>query len=129
MTINSLQDLNQWLKLNLIAQLGPKTIILLSGEMGVGKTQMVRSFCQQFGCEKEVSSPTFAIIQEYASSLGIIHHADLYRIENQDELENTGFWEVFNKPKGIIFIEWPDNEYHRPVFGSGTRGLYASTHR
>jgi len=106
--IASLDELKQWLKKNLIAQLTPKTVVLLEGEMGVGKTQMVKLFCEQFGCDREVSSPTFAIIQEYPSALGVIHHADLYRIETSDELENTGFWEIFNSSKkGVVFIEWP----------------------
>ncbi len=107
MTINSIEELKQWVKKNLIAELTPKTVILLEGEMGVGKTQMVKLFCENFGCQHEVSSPTFAIIQEYPSSLGVIHHVDLYRIESNEELENTGFWEIFNKSKGVIFIEWP----------------------
>lgn len=106
--IATLEELKQWLKKNLIAQLTPKTVVLLEGEMGVGKTQMVKLFCEQFGCDREVSSPTFAIIQEYPSALGVIHHADLYRIESNDELENTGFWEIFNSSsKGVVFIEWP----------------------
>lgn len=107
MTINSIEELKLWIKKNLIPQLKPKTAILLEGEMGVGKTQLVKLFCEQFGCGSEVSSPTFSIIQEYPSSLGVIHHVDLYRIENNDELENTGFWEIFNKSKGVVFIEWP----------------------
>lgn len=107
MTINSIEELKQWVKKNLIAQLTPKTVVLLHGEMGVGKTQMVKLFCENFGCQSEVSSPTFAIIQEYPSALGVIHHVDLYRIESDEELENTGFWEIFNKAKGVIFIEWP----------------------
>lgn len=107
MTINSLVDLKHWLKKDLITRLSPKTVVLLEGQMGVGKTQTVKLFCEQFGCDREVSSPTFAIIQEYPSALGIIHHVDLYRIESDEELENTGFWEIFNKAKGVIFIEWP----------------------
>jgi tRNA threonylcarbamoyladenosine biosynthesis protein TsaE len=107
MTINSIEQLKLWVKKNLIPQLTPKTVILLSGEMGVGKTQLVKLFCEQVGCKNEVSSPTFSIIQEYPSSLGVIHHVDLYRMESLEELENTGFWEIFNKPKGIVFIEWP----------------------
>lgn len=106
--ISSIEELKQWLKKNLIAQLTPKTVVLLEGEMGVGKTQMVKLFCEQFGCDREVSSPTFAIIQEYPSAIGNIHHADLYRIESSEELENTGFWEIFSgSSKGVIFIEWP----------------------
>lgn len=107
MTINSMEELKQWVKKNIITELTPKTVVLLEGEMGVGKTQLVKLFCEQFGCDDEVSSPTFAIIQEYPSALGVIHHVDLYRIESSEELENTGFWEIFNKSKGIIFIEWP----------------------
>lgn len=75
---------------------------------GSREDSMVKLFCEQFGCDREVSSPTFAIIQEYPSALGVIHHADLYRIETNEELENTGFWEIFNSSKkGVIFIEWP----------------------
>ena len=107
MQIASLEELKQYIKKNLIPQLTPKTVVLLEGEMGVGKTQFVKLFCEQFGCDREVSSPTFSIIQEYPSALGTIHHVDLYRIESNEELENTGFWEIFSKPKGIIFIEWP----------------------
>src|SRR5690606_13238350 len=107
MIIKNVDELKQWVKKNLIPQLAPKTVVLLEGEMGVGKTQLVKLFCENFGCQSEVSSPTFAIIQEYPSSLGVIHHIDLYRIESDGELENTGFWEVFNKSKGLIFIELP----------------------
>lgn len=107
MMISSLDNLRSWVKTNLVSQMTPRTIVLLEGEMGVGKTQLVKIFCENFGCDREVSSPTFAIIQEYPSSLGSIHHVDLYRIEDTDELENTGFWEIFSKPKGIVFIEWP----------------------
>lgn len=107
MTINSIEELKQWIKKNIIPQITPKTVVLLDGPMGVGKTQLVKIFCEQFGCDQEVSSPTFAIIQEYPSAIGVIHHVDLYRIEDLEELENTGFWEIFNKSKGVIFIEWP----------------------
>lgn len=107
MIISSVDDLRSWVKTNLIARMTPKTIVLLEGEMGVGKTQLVKLFCESFGCDGEVSSPTFSIIQEYPSSLGPIHHVDLYRIENLDELEHTGFWEIFSKTKGVVFIEWP----------------------
>jgi tRNA threonylcarbamoyl adenosine modification protein YjeE len=106
-TIHSIQELKDWINKFLIPRLQPKTAVLLDGEMGVGKTQLVKLFCEEFGCDSEVSSPTFSIIQEYPSPLGPIHHVDLYRIKDADELENTGFWEIFNKPKGIIFIEWP----------------------
>lgn len=107
MIIKNVDELKQWVKKNLIPQLAPKTVVLLEGEMGVGKTQLVKVFCENFGCQSEVSSPTFAIIQEYPSSLGVIHHIDLYRIEGDEELENTGFWEVFHKSKGLVFVEWP----------------------
>ncbi len=107
MIISSVDDLQSWIGHNLVSKLTPKTIVLLEGEMGVGKTQFVKSFCSHFGCEREVSSPTFSIIQEYPSSLGPIHHVDLYRIKDSDELEHTGFWEIFSKKKGVVFIEWP----------------------
>jgi len=55
-----------------------------------------------------VSSPSFAIHNQYMSEMGIVDHVDLYRLEDESDLESTGFWDLFAKEKGYIFVEWGD---------------------
>ena len=72
--------------------LSEKTIVALQGPMGVGKTEFVKHLCGKFRSDT-VASPTFAIHHRYSSLRGTIDHLDLYRLENEDELETTGFWD------------------------------------
>lgn len=84
-----------------------KSIILLNGQMGAGKTEFVKTFCHNHGVD-HVVSPTFAIHHHYENSKISIDHLDLYRIESEDELESTGFWDLFTQSSGVIFIEWSE---------------------
>lgn len=84
-----------------------KSIVLLSGPMAAGKTEFVKTFCHLNGLE-HIASPTFAIHHHYENEKAIVDHLDLYRIENEDELESTGFWDLFTQSKAVIFIEWPE---------------------
>lgn len=84
-----------------------KSIVLLSGPMGAGKTEFVKTFCHLKGLE-HIASPTFAIHHHYENSNVSVDHLDLYRIEGEDELEGTGFWDLFSQDKAVIFIEWPE---------------------
>ncbi|MDD4149682.1 MAG: tRNA (adenosine(37)-N6)-threonylcarbamoyltransferase complex ATPase subunit type 1 TsaE [Bacteroidales bacterium] len=78
------------------------------GEMGVGKTTFIKAICKELGVDVEVTSPTFAIVNEYNTKDDvIIYHFDLYRIENLAELLDIGFEEYINTD-AIIFIEWPE---------------------
>lgn len=86
---------------------GNKIILCLSGDLGAGKTEFVKNFCRQLGIT-DVSSPSFALIQQYENSKFHIDHIDLYRIESEDELESIGFWDIFQKQQGIVIIEWPE---------------------
>ena len=79
-------------------------VIVLSGELGSGKTKFVEGFLQNFGLESEISSPTFTIINEYISSKNNIYHFDAYRLEDSDEFYAIGGEEYFEK--GICLIEW-----------------------
>jgi tRNA threonylcarbamoyladenosine biosynthesis protein TsaE len=106
MTVKSLEDLKVFLKKEILPHMQNKTVILLSGTLGAGKTQFVKSYGELVGVSG-VSSPTFAIIQEYAFGETGFCHVDLYRIERPEELENIGFWEVF-ETQNLIFIEWPE---------------------
>ena len=79
-------------------------IIILTGELGSGKTKFVEGFLEQFNLQDEISSPTFTIINEYDSEKINIYHFDVYRLENTDEFYEIGGEEYFEK--GICLIEW-----------------------
>lgn len=79
-------------------------IIVLSGELGSGKTKFVEGILSYFGLENEISSPTFTIVNEYISSTVPIYHFDVYRLSDVDEFYAIGGEEYFSQ--GICLIEW-----------------------
>ena len=79
-------------------------IIILSGELGSGKTKFVQGVLKYFNLENEISSPTFTIVNEYCSPTVNIYHFDLYRLEDIDEFYAIGGEEYFDK--GICIFEW-----------------------
>lgn len=83
-------------------------IVTLEGDLGAGKTTLVKEVCNQLGIEDLVSSPTFSIINEYVHPEGNpkVFHMDLYRIEDEEELFNIGF-EDYLYAEQLVFIEWP----------------------
>jgi tRNA threonylcarbamoyladenosine biosynthesis protein TsaE len=79
----------------------------LRGELGTGKTTVVKAIARGAGVpEREVSSPTFAILNRYQGSSLVLHHADLYRLETRDELYATGYFELLGD--GALLVEWID---------------------
>lgn len=83
-------------------------IIAMFGELGSGKTAFVRGVAGEFGCAENVSSPTFAIVNEYNGKIKI-YHFDMYRIHGEDELYCTGFYDYIEEENTISFIEWSEN--------------------
>ncbi|TGN20341.1 tRNA (adenosine(37)-N6)-threonylcarbamoyltransferase complex ATPase subunit type 1 TsaE [Leptospira idonii] len=79
--------------------------ILLSGDLGTGKTTFVRKWMHHRGSSDLVNSPTFALQNEYELNGQPVHHFDLYRLKSAEELEELGFSEIWGK-EGISFIEW-----------------------
>ena len=79
-------------------------VIVLSGELGAGKTKFVEGILNYFGLQDEISSPTFTIVNEYKNDEISIFHFDLYRLSDIYEFENIGGEEYFNK--GICIFEW-----------------------
>lgn len=79
-------------------------IIVLTGELGAGKTKFTEGILSYFNLEQEISSPTFTIVNEYHSNKMDIYHFDLYRLTDIYEFENIGGEEYFNK--GICIFEW-----------------------
>ena len=80
-------------------------VITLSGPLGVGKTALVRAMLGAMGHEGEVPSPTFAIVQPYEALDPPVWHVDLYRIEDESEIEELGLDEA---EAGLLMVEWPE---------------------
>ncbi len=80
-------------------------LILLTGEMGAGKTTFTRNFCERLGTKSIVNSPTYNFMNEYKLEDKEIYHFDLYRIREEEELQEIGFHEMINKP-GLKIVEW-----------------------
>lgn len=86
------------------SKLMKKDIVILSGELGSGKTKFVQGVLKYFGLENEISSPTFTIVNEYNAKEMNIYHFDVYRLEDVDEFYAMGGEEYFEQ--GICLIEW-----------------------
>ena len=84
--------------------LKPTDVIVLTGELGSGKTKFVEGFLSFFGLENEISSPTFTIVNEYKKDNINIYHFDVYRLEDSSEFYEIGGEEYFSS--GICLIEW-----------------------
>ena len=107
-TIETLEDLRQ-LSYELTQKLTPPQIVLLKGELAIGKTQLVKYMISALKKDlKVVSSPTFSLINTYTFKNSFdIHHIDLYRVKSDEELKEIGFWDLFYK-EALLFIEWPE---------------------
>ncbi len=91
-------------------------IVLLKGDLGSGKTTLIKSILKKLGVNDEIKSPTFSIVNEYDHPSGPIYHFDLYRIEKIDELDVIGFEEYIDNCN-ICFIEWPEVGMEK-IFGN-----------
>ena len=89
---------------NLAKFLNPGDTVVLTGELGAGKTKFTEGFLSYYNLEDEISSPTFTIVNEYKSPLSTIYHFDVYRLADIDEFYAIGGEEYFDK--GICLIEW-----------------------
>ena len=88
------------------ALLQPGDFVGLVGELGAGKTQLVRGVASGAGVAAgEVASPTFAIVYPYQGRV-LLYHADLYRLESEDELYGTGFSDLVTAGDGAVLVEW-----------------------
>jgi len=91
----------------LIEFAGEDKILLFYGEMGAGKTTLIKAFCVAIGVEDAVSSPTFSIVNEYHCPDGIIYHFDFYRLKTQTEALDLGL-EEYLYSGDYCLIEWPE---------------------
>ena len=93
---------------DLAKTLSPGDVLLLYGEMGVGKTVFTNGLCRALCACDYATSPTFTVVNEYDGGDFPVYHFDMYRIEYEDELLELGFDEYLNAG-GICIIEWPEN--------------------
>ncbi|MBK7855882.1 MAG: tRNA (adenosine(37)-N6)-threonylcarbamoyltransferase complex ATPase subunit type 1 TsaE [Bacteroidetes bacterium] len=92
----------------LLSELGEKKIICIYGQMGVGKTTLIKEICNLLGVSETVSSPTFSLVNEYTTIKGEnIFHFDFYRIKNLEEVYDIGYQEYFYSGN-LCLIEWPE---------------------
>lgn len=89
---------------DLASKLNIGDVVILSGDLGSGKTKFTEGFLSYFGLEDEISSPTFTIVNEYSKNDTNIYHFDVYRLEDIDEFYAIGGTEYFDT--GICIIEW-----------------------
>ena len=115
LTLSSLEDtkkLGQELAKEILKRKGEAAfVVFLDGDLGTGKTTLVKEIIFALGVKEKVKSPTFTIIEPYELNNENIYHVDLYRIIDPSELEIIGLREYLNESKAIIFIEWPEKSY------------------
>ncbi len=115
LTLSSLEDtkkLGQELAKEILKRKGEAAfVVFLDGDLGTGKTTLVKEIIFTLGVKEKVKSPTFTIIEPYELNNENIYHVDLYRIIDPSELEIIGLREYLNESNAIIFIEWPEKSY------------------
>jgi tRNA threonylcarbamoyladenosine biosynthesis protein TsaE len=100
-TINLGQALGEYVQ--------PSTVIVLSGDLGAGKTQIAQALAQGLGMSDPITSPTFAILKNYDSGRIPLNHMDLYRLEKPEQLADIDFWDlVAPNSVEVTLIEWGD---------------------
>jgi tRNA threonylcarbamoyladenosine biosynthesis protein TsaE len=89
------------------AGLAPPRLVVLSGELGAGKTTLIKGIAEGFqaAAEENVTSPTFTLIHEYRGPAVNVYHIDLYRVDTERELETLGLDDLFDE-RSVLLIEW-----------------------
>ena len=91
----------------LAVDLRPPMLVLLRGDLGAGKTTLVKGIAEGFGAAAadDVTSPTFTLVHEYRGARAVLYHIDLYRVDTERELETLGLDDLVG-PESILLIEW-----------------------
>lgn len=106
-TISSLDAINEAAK-QFVAAMGNNRVFAFYGKMGAGKTTFIKALCTELGVDDVITSPTFAIVNEYTAGDGSpIYHFDFYRIKKLDEVYDMGYEDYFYSG-ALCFIEWPE---------------------
>ena len=92
-----------------IRQMGESRVFAFYGKMGSGKTTFIKAVCEELGVDDVITSPTFAIVNEYSlrGGGGLLYHFDFYRIKKLEEVYDMGYEDYFYSGN-LCFIEWPE---------------------
>ena len=106
--INSLAVINEAAK-QFIENMGDGKVFAFYGKMGAGKTTFIKAICEELGVDDVITSPTFAIVNEYQSATtgDSIYHFDFYRIKKLEEVYDMGYEDYFYSGS-LCFLEWPE---------------------
>src|SRR5664279_132953 len=104
---NSFEETQQ-LGNSFAAQLKGGEVLALYGDLGSGKTTFMQGLAKGLGVIKTIISPTFIIMRTYDTGSMKLYHVDLYRIENEKDVNGLGLFELMEDPENIVAIEWPD---------------------
>ena len=105
-SINDLGNIREAAR-QFIDSIGDHSVFAFYGKMGAGKTTFIKAICEELGVEDVITSPTFAIVNEYTASDGPVYHFDFYRIKKLEEVYDMGFEDYFYSG-ALCFIEWPE---------------------
>ncbi len=105
--IQSLEEISSAAR-QFVESIGERRIFAFYGSMGAGKTTFIKAICEELGVEDVITSPTFAIVNEYTTGTGKpLYHFDFYRIKKLDEFYDMGGEDYFGSGN-LCFIEWPE---------------------
>ena len=104
--INNLEEIREAAR-TFIDNIGNHTVFAFYGKMGAGKTTFIKAICEELGVEDVITSPTFAIVNEYTAEGEVIYHFDFYRIKKLEEVYDMGFEDYFYSGS-LCLIEWPE---------------------
>lgn len=105
--IDSLDNIHAAAK-QFVDNMGTSKVFAFYGKMGAGKTTFIKAICEVFGVDDVITSPTFAIVNEYTAASGThIYHFDFYRIKKIEEVYDMGYEDYFYS-NNLCFLEWPE---------------------
>ena len=107
-TIDSIDNIREAAR-QFVGNMGDASVFAFYGNMGAGKTTFIKAVCEELGVEEVITSPTFAIVNEYRSEETgeLIYHFDFYRIKKLEEVYDMGYEDYFYSG-ALCFIEWPE---------------------